>query len=360
MDEEKKDNKIPSALILTDSHCGKETVNEFLINWSEAINICESRRISQILFGGDLVLSRASQTLDILLAIYDVFSNCQQKGIKVTLINGNHCKVNQEAKRGYCDIFDSFSNVRVINEWGEVKFSEDLSVGMISYFPENGSFLEKLDELEKYIFKIPYKYRLLLIHEGISGVLSMPTDQDVNPKVFSRWDKVLVGHYHNRCIIPGTNIEYIGSSRQHNFGEDEEKGYTILYNDGTQEFIKNKANTRFMVLDVPIEKVNIHLKDRLDEVKTDGKYKVKVRIHCDTAEANNINKNELIQCGASKVEVVTKDLEVKTITSTSLFEKFDSNKIQENYQQFCQEKNIEDVSLGLSYLAKIDKYVETN
>lgn len=44
--------------------------------------------------------------------------------------------------------------------------------------------------------------------------------------------------------IKGTVIEYIGSSRQHNFGEDEDKGYTLLYSDGSYEFIKNHVNIR--------------------------------------------------------------------------------------------------------------------
>ncbi|MBF0648610.1 metallophosphoesterase [Dysgonomonas sp. GY75] len=350
----------PCVLMINDIHISKDNIPDFNANWNEALQICEKLQIKLIALGGDLFQSRAAQALDVLLAVYDALADAEIKGIAVVITNGNHDLVDQEAIRGYCHVFGRHANVTVVDDFLTLTENNwDFALHMIAYFPESGSFTDKLNALIHRGLDAGKK-NYLYIHEGINGALAHPSDNELPAHIFSDFDRVFAGHYHDRTVIPGTNIEYIGSSRQHNFGEDEEKGYTILYTDGTQEFIKNKANTRFMVLDIPVEKVNVHLKDRLDEVKADGKYKVKVRIHCDTAEANNIDKNELIQCGASKVEVVTKDPELKAITSTSLFEKFDSNKIQENYQQFCQEKNIEDVSLGLSYLAKIDKYVETN
>lgn len=346
-------NTKPIALLLTDSHCGKENIPEFLLNWQEAITICHDRNIKQILFLGDMVLSRASQSLDILLVIYDIFELCRQTGISITLINGNHCKKDLEASRGYSNVFASFPNVRVIENWGLVEIASTIGIGMISYFPENGSFVEKLMEIEKYIFSLPYHKRILMLHQGIMGGLSTPTENELPATMFDKWDRVFVGHYHNRNQIPNTKIEYIGSSRQHNFGEDEEKGYTVLYSDGTHEFIQNKVNIRYKVIDIDADKVDIHLTDLLDEMKDTGRYRTKIRIHTSSAKASGIDKEKLLQAGASKVEVVTEDLEVTEVAGSSLFEKFDNHKIKETYEVFCAEKEIEDVELGLSYLSKI-------
>lgn len=355
MEENDQTNKnlVPLALLITDCHCGKETVGDFLINWDEAIELCFSQKIRTILFLGDLVLSRSAQSLDILLAIHDVLEKCQTCGIQVIMINGNHCKVNQEASRGYCNVFDSFDNVRVISEWGEVRLSESLGIGMISYFPEDGSFVQKLEEMETYLFALPYPKKILMIHEGIRGGLSRSTDDELPADIFSHWDKVLVGHYHNRNKVDD-NIFYIGSSRQSNFGEDEEKGYTLLYPDGSVRFIKNQVNIRFQVIDVPIEKVDIHLSDRLEEIKEDGRYRVKVRVHSSAAKASGLDKEKLISAGANKVEMVTEDLDVIKTTETSLFEKYDNQKIKDSYGIFCQEKEIEDTEFGLTYLSKIN------
>ena len=227
-------NKKAVALLLNDIHVGKDTINDFKLNWKEAIDLAIDYQINHILVGGDLFLSRSSQNLDILLAVHDAFQECLDNNISVTIIEGNHDKVDQEAARGYCHVFDSFDNVRVIDTWGEVGFG-DLAMGLISYFPENGSFIQKHDELMGYFDGTDYQKRILYIHQGIRGALSQPTDDELPADMFYKWDKVLVGHYHNRCKFD--NIEYIGSSRQHNFGEDEEKGYTILFSDGDTEFV---------------------------------------------------------------------------------------------------------------------------
>lgn len=77
-------------------------------------------------------------------------------------------------------------------------------------------------------------------------------------------------------------------------------------------------------------------------------------MHTSSAKASAIDKEKLLQAGASKVEVVTEDPEITEVAGSSLFEKFDNHKIKETYETFCDEKKIEDVELGLSYLSKIE------
>ena len=222
----------------------------------------------------------------------------------------------------------------------------------MAYFPENGSFIQRLQDIIDN--ELVDKLSILYIHEGINGALSQSSEKEVPANIFKPFDKVLVGHYHNRTKIKGTNIEYIGSSRQHNFGEDEEKGYTILYSDGSHKYVKNEVNVRYKVIDVTFEKVNINLYDLLNKTKADGRYKTKVRIHCLTSQASSINKQKLIESGANKVEIITEDIEEVNVSRSSLFEKFDNKQIKKTYEDFCEEKEIADASLGLSYLSKID------
>ena len=303
----------PIAMVLADTHCGKDTVEAFKLNMHEAISICQDKNIKYIFFAGDMVLSRAAQTLDILLAIHDVLEECKEAGIEVVMINGNHCKVNQESPRGYCNVFDSFNNVIVVDTY----------------------------------------LRILIIHEGIRGGLGEATETELPAKLFSKWNKVFVGHYHNRNTI-APNIEYIGSSRQHNFGEDEEKGYTVIYTDGSHEFIKNKVNTRYRVIDVAAERAGLHLMDELREIDADGRYKVKVRVHAPQAAMKSVDKAALLDAGATKVELIADDEEMLEVAASSLFEKFDSHRIRETYEEFCREKQIDDVAIGLEYLSKIE------
>ena len=301
-----KENK-PCLLLLNDIHISKDNIPAFQANWQEAMGICRERDIREVVVGGDLFFSRAAQTLDVLLAVRDMLVSAADHGIHVTLAEGNHDKVNQESLRGYCHVFDRHPNVTVVDEYLTLCRPEwKFTLHVMSYFPEDGSFAERLGRLAAEALSGEPEH-FLYIHEGINGALAQPSEKELPARIFSPFDKVFVGHYHNRTVIPGTGIEYIGSSRQHNFGEDEEKGYTVLYTDGTHEFVKNRVNMRYRVMDVPAERAGLHLMDELREMEADGRYKVKVRIHAPAAAMKSVDKAVLLEAGAAKVELVADD-----------------------------------------------------
>lgn len=345
----------PCLLLLNDIHISKDNIPAFKANWQEAIDICRKMDVKEIAIGGDLFFSRAAQTLDVLLAVHDALLTAAEHGIHVTIAEGNHDKINQENERGYCHVFDQHSNVLVCDEYVSLPLGDDCRfvLHMMGYFPEDGSFCTRLDRLKEEALD-PKRLNFLYIHEGINGALAQPNDKELPAKIFEEFDKVFVGHYHNRTIIDKTRIEYIGSSRQHNFGEDEEKGYTVIYTDGSHEFIKNKVNTRYREIDVAAERAGLHLMDELREIDADGRYKVKVRVHAPQAAMKSVDKAALLDAGATKVELVADDEEMLEVAASSLFEKFDSHRIRETYEEFCREKQIDDVAIGLEYLSKIE------
>ena len=345
----------PCLLLLNDIHISKDNIPAFKANWQEAIDICRKMDVKEIAIGGDLFFSRAAQTLDVLLAVHDALLTAAEHGIHVTIAEGNHDKVNQENERGYCHVFDQHSNVLVCDEYVSLPLGDDCRfvLHMMGYFPEDGSFYTRLDRLNEEALD-PKRLNFLYIHEGINGALAQPNDKELPAKIFEEFDKVFVGHYHNRTIIDKTRIEYIGSSRQHNFGEDEEKGYTVIYTDGSHEFIKNQANTRYRVIDVSPERAGLHPMDELREIDADGRYKVKVRVHAPQAAMKSVDKAALLDAGATKVELIADDEEMLEVAASSLFEKFDSHRIRETYEEFCREKQIDDVAIGLEYLSKIE------
>ena len=345
----------PCLLLLNDIHISKDNIPAFKANWQEAIDICRKMDVKEIAIGGDLFFSRAAQTLDVLLAVHDALLTAAEHGIHVTIAEGNHDKVNQENERGYCHVFDQHSNVLVCDEYVSLPLGDDCRfvLHMMGYFPEDGSFCTRLARLKEEALD-PKRLNFLYIHEGINGALAQPNDKELPAKIFEDFDKVFVGHYHNRTIIDKTRIEYIGSSRQHNFGEDEEKGYTVIYTDGSHEFIKNKVNTRYRVIDVSAERAGLHLMDELREIDADGRYKVKVRVHAPQAAMKSVDKAALLDAGATKVELIADDEEMLEVAASSLFEKFDSHRIRETYEEFCREKQIDDVAIGLEYLSKIE------
>lgn len=344
-------NKVPCALLFNDVHVSKDNIPEFHKNWDEALAICKERDIPEIIIGGDLWQSRSSQTLSTLMAVRHAIMKATAAGLELTLAEGNHDLVDQESLLGYSHLFSEYPGVHVVDDYTVIEYPSCV-LYVMSYFPENGSFVNRLaDIVSKDLNK--KEHNILYIHEGINGALSVPSDDELPTEIFSDFDVVLVGHYHNRCHIKNTKIEYIGSSRQHNFGEDEEKGYTVLYDDGSYEFIKNQVNLRYQVLDLALDEVNNDLMQQLGDIKSDGRYKTKVRVNCKSTDVSSIDKAKLLEAGASKVEIVTEQTIVSPIIEQSLDKKFDKNGIKQEYSNFCSERVI-DATMGMEYLDKIN------
>lgn len=342
-----KQERYACMLLFNDPHISKDNIEEFQKNWDEALQICQEHGIEDIVIGGDLFQSRAGQTLAVLIAVMQAFEKARAFGIEVTIAEGNHDKVDQEAILGYCHIFGSHENVYVVDDFVTMDFGDGCTLTVMSYFPESGSFLEHLKEAESKLSS--EDFNILYCHEGINGALARPVDKELPTKVFDGFNKVLAGHYHDRCKIPGTNIEYIGASRQQNYGEDMDKGYTILYSNGTTEFIQNQVNTRFCTL----EAENVEQAKEMIEKNSNEKTRVKVRITCASDVAATIDKAALLDLGASKVEVVAETSD--SCAKVDDFEaKYDKSGIKEEYSRFCKQKEIENIELGLHYLDYIN------
>ncbi len=345
--------KSPCALLINDIHISKDNISEFQKNWDEALSICKERGIDDLVIGGDLWQSRSAQTLDVLLAVRQAINKAREANIFLTIAEGNHDLVDQESLLGYSHIFDGYDGVSVAGDYITLEY-KNVNLYVMSYFPENGSFTKRLEQLIKdYEVGNNDFVNVLYCHQGIRGGLSQPGEDELPTKIFQPFDAVLVGHYHDRKVVPGTKIEYIGSSRQHTFGEDEEKGYTILYDDGSYEFIKNQVNIRFKNMEVDYTKLDKDFMEELEEVKRDERYKVKVKVSCYSDEAPNIDKQKLIDAGATKVEIVTEQTEVTEVESHALDQKFDKSGIKDEYSNFCSQKEI-DSEMGLQYLDKIN------
>lgn len=342
----KQHEKFPCALLTNDWHVGKDSIPDFIKNWEEAIHICKEHNIDQLIVGGDLFQSRVGQTLAVLIAVYRALEIADASGIEVTLAEGNHDLVDQESLVGYCHIFGKHPHVYVVDDYVSIKFPEGPSIHVMSYFPENGSFIERLQLLSDTLHTDDYN--ILYCHEGIRGGMAKPSDKEVPAEIFKAFDKVLVGHYHDRNVISGTNIEYIGASRQHNFGEDMAKGYTVVYSDGSTEFIQNQVNTRYRTVEVEsLEQAKNVLAEGVDE-----KTKIKLRLTCGSDVAATINKDALLELGASKVEVVT-EASASCSKSADFDVKYDKAGLKEEYTHFCKQKEIDNVQFGLDYLEKI-------
>lgn len=322
---------------------------EFQKNWDEALDLCKKFNIEDICVGGDVFTARAAQTLSVLLAVKRCYLKAYENGIFLTIAEGNHDLVNQELFEGYNHLFEPYPCVDVVGDYKILQWEDcDIALAMISYFPERGSFEKHLSELKDKLLRdgIELSATILYVHEEIDGCLgNFISDNSCSQTWFNGFKSVLVGHIHNRVHLRGTNIEYIGSSRQGSFGEDEEKGYTLLYDDGSYEFIKNEVNVRYKNIDVDF--------DSIDDIKkeSDVRYKVKLKVHCTDVQSKLVDRKALLE-KVNKVELVTEKTQAVKVNESDIRVKFDKNGIKAEYVNFCTEKSI-DSDLGIRYLNQI-------
>ena len=344
--------KTPFALLMNDLHIDNDCCTDFRLNWNEALTICKERNIDEIIIGGDLWTSRASQALQTMLTVRECLAQAEKMGISVTIASGNHCKVDQCSTDSYNTIFCDMKGVEVVQHWAAY-YLGDLLFVVFSHFPESGEFQKVFSEFEDSCLKadkIKKQNVILYLHEGIHGALGdMDLPDELPQDMFDGYFKVLVGHYHNRVRIKGTSIEYIGSSRQLSFGEDEDKGYTVLYEDGTTEFIKNKVNIRYETITLTYKQ----LQDGDYQLRDDSRYRYRLKLICTGEQMRTIDKKALIEGGFHKIVFSTEKTVASEIKDTEMEKKFDKVGIQREYVTFCDNKGIES-RIGLSYLNKIN------
>ena len=341
-------NKEALALLLNDLHVTSDNISEFEKNWYDAISVAKEHKIMDIVIGGDVFTSRASQTLPVLLAVKGAFTYAVKNGLHITGAAGNHDRPQAKSVLSYCHLYETIEGVDVVDDFRLLDWQEGFCLVVISYFPENDGFesiLKKVKyEVEEQYFGL--EDVILYIHEGVHGALG---DFDIGGECPQEWFKgfkaVLCGHYHNRVKIKGTNIEYIGSSRQHNFGEDEKKGYTILYSDGSTEFVQNEVNVRYRTIEADYDD-DLQLDD-------DPRYKTRLRLNCTDAQAKTVDKEKLLAMGFNKIELKTEKVKAIEVKDTGIDQRFDKQGIKKEYKRFCNTKEIEP-DLGLKYLDKLN------
>lgn len=328
------------ALLINDIHVSRDNISEFQKNWDEMIEVCKRHNVNDVFVGGDLWQSRSAQTLPVLLAVKRALMVAHRHGLTIVLAAGNHDLVDQEAMDSYNHIFSEYPGVEMVDDFASYEYGKVL-LHIMRYYPENGSFMKRYEDLCKCVDD---KYvNILYIHEGINGGLAHNSDKELPANIFKPFDAVLVGHYHDRKKIPNTNIEYIGASRQHTFGEDEEKGYTLLYSDGSYEFIKNEVNIRFCTVEVDADKADFA------RINDDERYKCRIKVRCNEKQAKLFDKQKFLDMGFNKVEMVTAQLEDVEAAASGIEEKYDKQGIKAEYLSYCDENGI-DSELGIKYL----------
>jgi len=346
------------ALLANDLHITSSCIDDFNLNWDEMLEQCEANDVSSCVIGGDLFTNRSSQSLDVLMAVKRAIEKAQKNDITLFIALGNHDLLDQEATYGYPSLYSEYGNVVIIdNEPLIIPFGgidSEMKLVVMRYWKEATTFPAKLEELRNKLKEMdfPESKCILYVHEGIAGGLGdFVAPGEIPNDMFKGFYRVLAAHYHFRKKIKGSNVEYIGSTRQKSHGEEGAQGYTLLFDDGTYSFIENQVNTRYITFQRKFDELNDKLLDEIRDYRDDD-YRVRLILECTEAQAKTVDKQMLFDAGVTKYEALTEEAVQEKITDEDLSKKFDKQGIQDEYENYCDDKNISS-KLGMKYLNMI-------
>lgn len=252
-------NRNPIAIILTDTHLSLKTskINQQIYN--QAIDLAKSLNVKAIYHGGDVFTSRKQQPLDNLTSFSDILNKFKSNDIDLYVIPGNHDKVNYTSERSYLDVYDWHTNCTIFPRYG-LHENNGVNVWFVPYFQEGEIYLQYLNSV-KQSMNVSH-INVLITHIAINGVRNNDgtlVDQGIHPDCFEQFDFVYVGHYHDKSTINST-IQYVGSAYQSNYGENTDKGFTVLYDDGSCSFV-NSTFPKYIKYDIDLLQERERLND---------------------------------------------------------------------------------------------------
>lgn len=350
--------KKPIAVVITDTHMSDKNIPLVKDIFEQTFEYCKSNGIEHIFHAGDWFNSRTGQSIDCLLATKIIFDRMSSEHkLQMHLIAGNHDKDNQKRVESFLSVFEDVIGVDLIGMAGGFPFEEaGVYVGMVPFFTDE-IYSQELKELTEYIFDDPIKdihTYILITHAAINGVKNNDGSEvthGISPKDFSKWDKVLVGHYHDGSKI-GKNIYYIGSGYQANFGENGKKGITVIYEDGSIELVKLNF-PEYVKLEIDAKTFSAKgVKDLEYITKEYPDRKIRVVLTGSEEEVNSFRKDQLEKMGISvtKKPNDVEALEPEEVTEALTFNKENLTAI---FEEFCDNKKIEDREYGRKTLSKI-------
>lgn len=336
------------VLLMNDLHISKDNIEEFKKNWNEALEVASENDVYHIFIGGDVFTIRAVQSLASILAVKKCFEEAAFNDFVLDVVFGNHDCPTFNEPESWLDIYANIPNVNVRNQPYLYEL-EGVWLAMFPYYLEDTVMPKVLNKFDDHLLELGIEKKdvILYLHSGIHGALGdFDVPNELPQERLKDYYKVLSGHYHERIHIKGTQIYYIGASRAHSFGENEQKGYTILYPNGETKFVQNQVNIRYVTED-------LKLSDLEDWNNThDSRYKVRLKIHCQSNEVDSVDREKLLANGANKIDFVTEKIQAIQAEQSGMEEKFDTKDLQREYKDFCGEKDI-DSRLGIDYLNKL-------
>lgn len=294
------------------------------------LDFASANKIKYVLFAGDFFDSRTSQRLNPLGVFEEFLSRAFELGITIYAIPGNHDKTLYNKKYSFISIFKHFPRYHLIEDTTVINI-EGRNITFVPFFDDE-ILLKKLKE--------SVGGDVLISHfemQGSTNLGNTNKKSNITKKLLNKWNKVYLGHYHNTHEIT-KDIVHLPSLIQNDFGEDTNKGFTILYDDLSYEIIQSESK-RYVNVEVDLNQISTK-----DLVKMKEKYEasndaVKFKFTGSEAQIKALDKKQFKEAGIT----ITCDYEVgeEIVSSEAILSYKTKEEIQEAFKEYCNHKKLD-------------------
>lgn len=341
--------KKPVATISNDWHLKTQNLDVILDAVVRQVNWCVDNDVKELYIAGDVFESRSSQRIDVMMKFMDILDHAAMCGVNITAIAGNHDKSMYKSEESFLAPFMHHPSMNLIVSH-DLFHVGNLDLYFIPFFTDD-ILIEKIES----IVVDPSKKSILISHFAVHGSINndgTEVHSSINGTLLNKFYSVLLGHYHD-MHSPLKNVYHLPSIVQHNFGENSDKGFTVLYDDGSHELVRDEIR-RFETVKVDIDIITPKEIKEVAKQYANPSHRVRIEFSGSEEKIKSLKKEIFTNVG---VEVTTKQKKMDFVDTTVAAEmiQYNSETIGESFKAFC-EKNSLDYNKGIIYLnRKLDE-----
>lgn len=334
--------KKPIAIIFNDAHLKAGNEENVISSVKHMIEVANEMKIKKFIFAGDLFDSRSFQRQSILLTLDKILNLFLLNDIESYFIPGNHDKTTYASYDSFLDTFRHYPNFNLYTSLSVIDI-EGVSVTMLPFFS---------DDMLIPMLKEAKPSDVLISHFEMAGSTNLGRASEkttINKELLSKWKKTYLGHYHNHHEIT-KDIVHLPSLRQANFGEDNNKGFSVLYDDLSYDVIRGNFS-EFLKINIDLNSITTTELKQLIKTYQNSSDVVRFEFTGKESKLKALDRSMFQDTGIdiklkydAKYDYDEDDLVYPTIT-----EMYQESDVKDTFKQFCEDKGY-DLKIGQALL----------
>lgn len=339
--------KKPIAIVFNDIHIKNGNEDDVYMGVEYLVKYAKRIGVSNIICNGDIFDSRSFQRLSHLKCWERCLDLFKVNGLICHTNVGNHDKSLYSSEESFLDPYKHHPSIILYSKICDVviegaKFT-------ISPFFEDKILCRQLEDHRG--------SDILIGHwscDGSTYLGKVDENKVINKKLLSKWNKVYLGHYHNHHEV-NNNTTHLPSLLQDNFGEDNIKGFSIIYDDFSYELIRGKFKEFKKVL-IDLNETSIDLVKDMIKNESDENKVVRFEFVGDDTKLKSLNKAMFDNSGIDvKLKFDKKyNFDESKLKLPKVNEVYSQKDVQQEFKIFCKNKGY-DFKIGKKLLDKFFK-----